>query len=113
MSEQANPDGMPETNVSLHALGHFVRVMERRHPGVIDEWVDGLQDEALLNEIIRLRGPREARGVRETRSAALAWAKHVRLVTLAFFGLQDRPRSVTPQRPPPSHEPPLRGPRQR
>lgn len=86
------PEDTPETSISLHALGHFVRAVERRMPGLMDEWVDSLQDEALLNEIIRLRGPRDAPSVRLARSGALAWAKHVRLVTLAHFGLSARDR---------------------
>lgn len=80
------PD-LPPTNTELHALGHLARALEKRLPGLLDEWVDALQDEALLNEIIRMRGPRESEVVKTTRSIALAWAKHVRLVTLAHLAV--------------------------
>lgn len=92
IDKASEADTMPAVSVTLQALGHFVRVMERRFPGVLDEWVDGLQDEALLNEIVRLRGPREARAVLEARTGALTWAKHVRLVTLAYLGVKSRRR---------------------
>lgn len=107
MSEPA-PGALPPTSISLQALGHFVRVMERRCPGVLDEWVDGLQDEAMLNEIVRLRGPRESPAVRVARSGALEWAKHVRLVTLAIFG-----QNITQRPPAPSRARPRQGQRRR
>lgn len=87
---------LPPTTIEMHALGHFVRVMARRDPAVLDEWVDSLQDEALLNEIIRLRGPRDSAHVREVREGALAWALHVRLVTLAMMR---RSAVIKPPRP--------------
>ena len=31
---------LPPTTIEMHALGHFVRVMARRDPAVLDEWVD-------------------------------------------------------------------------
>lgn len=90
MNATRDVDPIPDPSVTLHALGHLARVIERRHPGIMDEWVDSLQDEALLNEIVRLRGPRESEAVKACRVAALTWAKHVRLVTLAYFGMDAR-----------------------
>ena len=86
------PD-LPQTSIELHALGHLARALEARFPGLLDEWVDTLQDEALLNEIVRLRGPRESEHVRAVRVSALTWAKHVRLITLAMMapGARIRP----------------------
>ena len=89
---------LPQTSVEMHALGHLARVLSKRFPGLLDDWVDSLQDEALLNEIIRLREPRESEHVKAVRVGALAWAKHVRLVTLAV----EAPGRRIRRRPPPA-----------
>lgn len=94
---------LPPTSVEMHALGHLARVLSWRDPALLEEWVDSLQDEALLNEIIQFRGPRESAHVKAVRAGALAWAKHVRLLTLAVKSPKPRikpPASRRAVRPP-------------
>jgi hypothetical protein len=79
-------DELPKLTAGAMALGHLARAVERRCPGVLDDWVEGLESEALLSEIVRLRHPREEISIRDARQAALILARHIRLVTLAYLG---------------------------
>lgn len=79
---QVDPE-LPSPNVSRHALAHFMRAVEVHIPGIIEETLAALEDEALAAEVRRLRTPREAESIARVRAAATAWVKHVRLVTLA------------------------------
>jgi hypothetical protein len=86
--DQTNTEqvALPARCVQLHALGHLARVLEIRFPGILDEWVASLEDEALMNEVVRLRGPRAPPEMKDVRASALAWGRHVRFVTLAAIG---------------------------
>lgn len=85
-------DALPASHAAMHLHGHLLAVLEKRLPGISDELVVSLEDEALQREIIRLRGPREAPDSARARKDALAWATHVRLVLMATLGAKRRKR---------------------
>jgi hypothetical protein len=62
----------PARRVQLHALGHLARVLEIRFPGILDEWVASMDDEALMSEVVRLRGPVAPPEMKDVRASALA-----------------------------------------
>ena len=76
---------MPPMSAALHALGHLAAVLEKRCPGLIDDWLESLESEVAYREIVRLRGPREEPEIIRTRREAHTWVKHIRLVTLAAW----------------------------
>jgi hypothetical protein len=77
---------LPEVDGLALAMGHFARAVERRLPGVLDEWVESLEDENLWSEIRRLRHPRDEPALIESRREAMVLARHVRLTARAYQG---------------------------
>jgi hypothetical protein len=92
MPDENRAPELPAPNVSLIAIGHLMRVLEHREPGIIDEWLKSLEDEHVEQEIIRLRAPRVAKELREANDQALVWAGLVRAVAKTTLPLKTEPR---------------------
>jgi hypothetical protein len=86
----SSPANIPPPSPCLHALGHLACALEKEIPGLMDAWVESLEDEAIQREIIRIRAPREAPEAAQARMEALEWVRLVRLVTLASMGRRKR-----------------------
>lgn len=83
---ETSPPELPEaTHISM-ALAHLVRVLERRHPGLVDEWVEGLENDAAHAEIVRLREAREEKALIVTRQRSLTWVRFARAWVLVSLG---------------------------
>jgi hypothetical protein len=78
MPDQNPAPELPAPNVSLTAIGHLVRVLEARLPGLTDAWLQSLEDEHFHQEVIRFRGPRVTQALKDANDQARAWAALVR-----------------------------------
>ena len=83
------PPRLPPT-AELHVLAHLIAVLEKHLPGLADDVVASMEDEAAVREVVRLRAPRETPEHAEMRAASLAWADRVRLLTLAHMARKRR-----------------------
>ena len=81
-------DSLPPQTVEMILVGNLIRVLERKCPGVLDEWLESIEDERLQSEVVRLRGPRAEPTVIANFTKAAAWAAHIRLL---FRGVGDTP----------------------
>lgn len=84
------PPSLPRPSVELMVIGHLAAALEKEIPGLMDTWLESLEDEAIQRDIIRLRAPREAPEVTEVRRQAICWVDKVRLVTLSHLGRRKR-----------------------
>ena len=86
VSAQNDEHELPPTDGKAMALGHLARVLEKRLPGLLDDWVESLENEALWSEIRQLRHPREEPALKASRREALVLVRHIRIVTRAHLG---------------------------
>lgn len=71
---------LPPLSVEFLVVAAFAKAAERRLPGITEEALADLEDEALRAEVIRLRGPRMAPEVRDKFESAVAWVTALRLI---------------------------------
>lgn len=81
---------LPPPSVPLHVLAHIMFVLERRDPGVLDDLLTSLENEAAQMSVIRLRRPREAPELAANRLVALEWVETVRRNCFAVLGSRKR-----------------------
>lgn len=65
--------GLPPSTPELHVIAGYARALERRFPGIGEEVLHDLMNEALFDNVVNIRGYKKEPEVREAREKAVLW----------------------------------------